>query len=108
MDENENVKTEVVTNTENTRTTSVEEKKGYSIASLVLGILSICFFCVWYISIPAAILAIIFGVIGRKQGSKGMATAGLILGIIAGVLVLMYMLFLGAIITAAIGAGVSM
>lgn len=104
MDENENVKTEVVTNN---GTTATVEKKGYSIASLVLGILSVCFFCVWYISIPAAILAIIFGVLGRKQGAKGMATAGLILGIVAGVLVLMYMLFLGAIITAAIGAGTS-
>ena len=55
----------------------------FSIASLVLGILAIILFCVYYISLPCAILAIIFGAIGKSKGGRGMAVAGLVLGIIA-------------------------
>ena len=72
MEENEVKQTEVV-----------NESKGLSIASMVLGIVSLVMLCVYYISIPCAILAIIFSVVGRKKGGKGMATAGLVLGIIA-------------------------
>lgn len=57
--------------------------KGLSIAAMVLGIVSVVFCCVWYLSIPCAILAIIFGVIGKKRDGRGMAIAGLVLGIIA-------------------------
>ena len=57
--------------------------KGLSIAAMVLGIVSVALFCVSYISIPCAILAIIFGIVGKKKGGKGMAIAGLVLGIIA-------------------------
>lgn len=67
---------------ENNTNTPVE-KKGMSIASLVLGIISLVLFCYIYVSIPCAILAIIFGVLGKKKGGAGMAKAGLILGIIA-------------------------
>ncbi len=59
------------------------ESKGLSIASMVLGIVSLVFFCVWYIAIPCAILAIIFGIIGSKRGAKKMAKAGLIMGIVS-------------------------
>ena len=55
----------------------VEEKKGLSIATMVLGIVGLVLF-----AIPCGILAIIFGIIGKKKGGKGFATAGLILGII--------------------------
>lgn len=72
MEENEVKQTEVV-----------NESKGLSIASMVLGIVSVVMLCLWYVSIPCAILAIIFAIIGRKKGGKGMATAGLVLGIIA-------------------------
>lgn len=65
-----------------------EEKKGLSIASMVLGIVSLAF---WYLAIPCAILAIIFGIIGRKKGGKGMATAGLVLGIISLVILIIIM-----------------
>lgn len=61
----------------------MEEKKGLSIAAMVLGIISIVLFCIWYVSLPCAILAIIFGIVGMKKGGKGMAIAGLVLGIIA-------------------------
>ena len=63
-----------------------EENKGYSIASMVLGIISVILFCFTYISIPCAILAIIFAVVGKNKGGKGMATAGLVLSIIGTVL----------------------
>ncbi|GKX28529.1 hypothetical protein SH1V18_10090 [Vallitalea longa] len=63
--------------------------KGFAVASMVCGIVGIVFFCVWYISIILAILAIIFGAIvindnKKKQTNtgKGMAIAGLVLGII--------------------------
>ena len=61
----------------------VQEKKGLSIASMVLGIVAVVCCCFWYIAIPCSILAIIFSIIGKKKGGKGMATAGLVLGIIA-------------------------
>lgn len=47
-----------------------KESSGLSIASMVLGIISIVLFCIYYVSIPCAILAIIFGVIGRKKAEK--------------------------------------
>lgn len=59
------------------------EKKGLSIASMVLGIVGLVCCCFWYIAIPCSILAIIFGILGKKKGGKGMAIAGLVLGIIA-------------------------
>jgi len=66
-----------------------------AIAALILGIVSLGLFCIWYVALPCAILAIIFGIIGRnraKAGASGggMATAGLVCGVIAvGVAILM-------------------
>lgn len=57
-----------------------KEKKGFCIASMVLGIVALVFFCIWYISIPCGILAVIFGILGIKTINKGMAIAGLITG----------------------------
>lgn len=55
-----------------------DEGKGYAIASLVLGILSLFIFA--YI---AGTLAIVFASIAKKKGSTSkLATAGLVLGII--------------------------
>lgn len=77
-----------------------QESKGMSIAALVLGIVSLVMLCIWYISIPCSILAIIFGILGRKKGGKGMGTAGLVLGIITVVfLVIIYILFVAGIAT---------
>jgi len=60
-----------------------QESKGMSIAAMVLGIVAVVFCCVAYISIPCAILALIFGFVGKKKGGKGMAIAGIVLGIVA-------------------------
>lgn len=57
--------------------------EGFSIASMVLGIISLVFFCLWFISIPCGILAIIFGAKSLNGPKKGMATAGLVTGIVA-------------------------
>ena len=54
-----------------------EEKKGMSIAWMVLGIVGLI-----VLALPCGILAIIFSILGKKKGGKGFATAGLVLGII--------------------------
>ncbi|MGC5400132.1 DUF4190 domain-containing protein [Streptomyces sp. DT20] len=60
---------------------------GMGTASMVLGILAVCLFCVYGIpSLVLGALALIFGIIGRKRASRGeadnggQALAGLILG----------------------------
>jgi len=66
-----------------TQQQSQQGSSGYSIAALVLGIISVVFMCLWMIAIPCGILAIIFGYIGRGgYVGRGMSTAGLVLGIV--------------------------
>ena len=61
---------------------------GLGTAALVLGILSIVFCWLWYIGGTLAVLAIIFGIIGRgraargEASNRGSATGGLVTGII--------------------------
>ncbi len=52
------------------------------ISALVLGIISIVTHFFWYISLPAGILAIIFGTKEIKRTGSKMAKSGLITGII--------------------------
>lgn len=59
-----------------------KDKKGFSIAALVLGIVAIVLCCVCYISIPCGILAIVFGAIGVKSSKRGMSISGIVTGII--------------------------
>lgn len=80
----------------------MEEKKGLSIASMVLGIISLVLCCIIYISVPCALLAIIFAAAGMKKGGKGMAIAGLVLGIIT-----MSLWLLGLISGASLIAGIA-
>jgi hypothetical protein len=56
--------------------------KGFGIASFVCGLLSILLWFAPYIGLPLGILGIIFSIKQRKINSTGLATAGLILGII--------------------------
>lgn len=60
----------------------VNESKGLSIASLVLGIVAFFVTKTGLIALACAILAIVFGVKGQKKAGKKMAKAGMILGII--------------------------
>jgi hypothetical protein len=61
---------------------------GMAIASMVLGIISAVTFCAWYISVPCGIIAICLGMVAKGKinrgegGGSGMATAGLVLGVI--------------------------
>ncbi len=110
MEEDKKVEEVMNTQSSNQETTSevvktakvVEEpkkdKKGFCIASMVLGIIALVCFCVWYISIPCAILAIIFGVIGIKSTSKGMAVAGLVtgsIGLIVSIAIFLFLVIVG-------------
>ncbi|OKK06811.1 hypothetical protein AMK26_12645 [Streptomyces sp. CB03234] len=59
---------------------------GMGIAALVLGIVSVVVFCLYGLGIILGILALVFGIIGRKKAQRGeatnngMAITGIILG----------------------------
>ena len=79
------------------KTNKTNGGKGFAIASMVLGIVSLVIFCFWFISVPCAILAIIFSVVAKKKaGKSGMTTAGLVLGIVTLGILAVFM-FLAAI-----------
>ncbi len=75
---------------------------GMAIAAMVLGIVALVLFCFWYVSIPAAILAIVLGVVARKRvmegtgGGRGMATAGMVCGVISIALALLIIILAAA------------
>ncbi|MGI5850458.1 MAG: DUF4190 domain-containing protein [Christensenellales bacterium] len=74
--------------------------KGMSVASMVLGIVSIVFLWVLYIAIPCGVVAIILGAISSKRGKNGFATAGLITGIIGVALtIIVYIVLCGALVS---------
>lgn len=79
----------------------VKDRKGLAIASMVLGIVALVLFCIWYTTVPCAVLAIVFGIISIKSSGRGMAIAGITTGIIG--FVLMILLY-GFIIAVGIGA----
>ena len=96
MDEENNVQQEIV----NQEVQQGEKKPiGFSVTSMVLGIVGLVTFCLWYLSILCGILAIVFGVVAKKKEEKnGMATAGLVMGIIIvalWVILLIFSVFLG-------------
>ncbi len=69
-------------------------KQGMAIASMVCGIVSIPLFCLWYISVPCAIVAIVLGVLAQREGESPMAKAGFITGIVGlGIVVVGWLFF---------------
>lgn len=76
-----------------------QSSKGLSIASMVLGILSIFGLLFYYLAgIIFGVIAIVLAIIGKKKGGRGMAIAGLVTGIIGAVLsVLLLLLFIVAV-----------
>lgn len=93
MESNEENKIEIIETEEKTEKTNQADEiqgqstiedasKGESIASLALGIVSILFVSRFIIAVACGVLAIIFGIKGKKRGGQGMATAGFITGII--------------------------
>lgn len=97
MDEEKDVQTE-----QNTKVPK-NERKGFNITSMILGIVAVVCVCWWYISLPCAIIAIIFSIAGKNDAGRGMGIAGLVLGIVA--LALWVLLVLG--IASLLGIAVS-
>jgi len=56
--------------------------KGFGISGFVLGILSVLGFFVFFLSLPMAILGLIFSILQLRENKTGLAIAGLILSII--------------------------
>ena len=56
-----------------------QEKKGLSIASLVLGIISVITWLIPLFGFPTALTGLILGCIGVRKGGKGMGIAGIVL-----------------------------
>jgi hypothetical protein len=58
-------------------------RKGFAIASLIVGILGILVCCLAWVAIIPGALAVIFGILGLKSDKKGVAIAGIICGVLA-------------------------
>ena len=58
--------------------------RGFAVASMILGIISIVCCCSYYVGLTAAVLSIVFAVVSRVRMGyfDGFAVAGLITGII--------------------------
>jgi hypothetical protein len=57
---------------------------GMAVASLILGIVSICFFWeISFVTIPASIIGLVLGIISRQRQKDGVGLAGIILSVIA-------------------------
>ncbi|MFT3684167.1 MAG: DUF4190 domain-containing protein [Phycisphaerales bacterium] len=93
----------------------VPQTSGKAVASMVLGIVSCITFCLCYgvISIPCAILAIVFSgqamadaTAGRSgRGGDGMAKAGKICGIVGLCLTIVYIVVIVCFIVFAVSTG---
>jgi hypothetical protein len=57
----------------------VSDKRGFAIASLVLGILSLCGSGIFYCGGLMSVIGIVLGALGINSKGKGMAVAGIIL-----------------------------
>lgn len=82
--------------------------KGLSIASMVCGIVSVVFSWFVWISLPTGVCAIVFYAIQRRKGIKdGMATTGLVTGIVGLAIALIVLITVGAAISALEGMVIS-
>ena len=72
------------------------DSKGLAIASLVLGILSLCASVGWFCGGPISIIGLVLGILCRKSSGKGLATAGAILSAV-GLLLTIIFVILGVI-----------
>ncbi len=81
--------------------------QGLSIASMCCGIGSLVLFCIWFIGPPAAIVAIVLGLVAKSQIRRGAATGGgmALAGVICGSITLCIYaaIIIGLIIAAAMG-----
>jgi len=90
--------------------------KSLSIAGMVLGIVCLAIMCIPYInfvSIPCAIVGLILSIMGKKKSKAagqptGMATAGIILSIIALALAIIIVLVVGVLFALVLGTAKQM
>ena len=86
--------------------TEPEKKaRGFGIAAMILGILSILLICVQPFGVVLAVAAVVLGILGvvKAQG-KGMATSGIVMGGISLVTGVIILIFFGSIFQHAFGA----
>lgn len=75
-----------------------KKKSPISVAGFVCGLISIITALFYYLSIPAGILAIVFGAKGTKKTGSKLAKAGMILGIVGlSICIGLYIMFMIAI-----------
>ena len=67
---------------------------GFGIASLILGICSIAICCCYGVGAIPAIIGLILGILQNKKNANGIATAGIILGIIGILLNVVYLIYM--------------
>jgi uncharacterized membrane protein len=65
-----------------------KQGNGLAVAGMILGIIALALFCIWWLSIPSAIVGLILSILGSKKAREtgvgaGMAKAGTIMSIIA-------------------------
>lgn len=72
-----------------------QPSSGLAIASMILGIVSCVTFCIWWLSLVCGVVAVVLGFVARSKiaagtgGGKGMATTGIICGIIGPLLAIL-------------------
>jgi lysylphosphatidylglycerol synthetase-like protein (DUF2156 family) len=81
------------------------QSTGLAVGSVICGVISVILslfsFCLWFLSLPLAIVAIVLAVIARgkiargEAGGEGLAKAGLITGVIGLILSIMIPVILG-------------
>lgn len=77
-----------------------EENKGFSIASMILGIVGFLAWCIPLFGYPVTIVGLVLGILGKKKGGKGMAIAGIVMCSITLILTLINSI-LGAVLNVA-------
>lgn len=70
-----------------------EESKGFGIASLVTSIIGFFSFLMPYFGVVWSILAIVFAGLQKKKQDTGLATAGLVIGILGLIGNLIWLIF---------------
>lgn len=67
--------------------TTTKDKSGFAIASLVLGIISMCAWLLPICGLPLSIVGLILGILGLKSSQRTLAIIGIVLsslGLVAG------------------------